>query len=268
MARTGPATPLARERWIRLNWRRALAVVLPFVLSAVHAQNPPSGSVRARDPAVLQGVWMLEDGAAEFGRGVEALLTPWGAERYAGHRPTIGTSAALDANDPTLACLPPGLPYILMIPTPFELIATGRELLQIFEYDHSLRRIHLDGRDAPGGLLADGMFQWMGYATGRWERNVLVIETRGFNEAGWLDRFGHPRSAELVVTERLQRLNDVTLVAEVTIEDPKTYVRPWSGRLTYRLRSNWEILEHVCLTERDVSAEYLEYKKRAWQVEH
>lgn len=258
----------------RVPDRSGIRGLLVAIVSALLQLSPSAGfsQAAARSEAFtgeqsdLQGVWMLAAGGSTFGHDAEALLTPWGADRFRGHRPTIGSTAELDANDPTLECLPPGLPYILMIPTPFEIVVAGGQLLQIFEYDHWLRRIVLDDHEAPAGLLDDGMFQWMGYSIGLWDDDTLVIETRGFNDVGWLDRFGHPRSTELVVIERLRRVDANTLVNAITITDPKAYTRPWTGQLTYRLETDWKILEHVCLTERDVADAYQGFKEQAWRT--
>jgi hypothetical protein len=213
----------------------------------------------------LSGIWLLESGGAEFGAAAEKLLTAWGAERFSAHRATIGATAVLDANDPTLECLPPGFPYLLMIPTPFELVSAPNQWLQIFEYDHSLRRVHLDGREFPSDLHENGLFQWAGYSIGRIEGDALVIETTGFNDVGWIDRYGHPRSERLTVRERWERADAGTLVVDVTIDDPIAYREPWKSRLEFELQPDWEILEHVCLLPAQTSDSYREFRERAWQ---
>lgn len=251
----------ANARRITLTYARRLRVAaLLLVALTASAQD----GVQASGPD-LTGVWLLESGGAEFGEDAERLLTAWGAERFAAHRPTIGTTAQLDANDPTLECLPPGVPYLLMIPTPMEFMPRAQEWLQIFEYDHSLRRIHVDGRDFPSALHEDGLYQWSGYSIGREDDEALVIETTGFNDVGWIDRFGHPRSEQLTVRERWQRMDAETLVVDVTIDDPVAYRDSWQSRLVFRLRPDWELLEHVCLTSSQVGDSYREFRERAWQ---
>jgi hypothetical protein len=212
----------------------------------------------------LAGIWLLDGTTTSFSDVAAPPMTPWAAERFRANAATVGASASLRANDPTLRCLPPGVPYVLTIPTPFEIIELEDEILQIFEYDHSIRRIHLDGRDWPEDLGLTGMHQWMGYSIGRWEGDALVIETRGFNDSSWLDRSGHPHSENLVVIERLRRLDRNTLVDEITIHDPEAYTRPWRGTLTFKLKDGWELFEHVCIGEDVTSPEYLEFKRRAW----
>jgi hypothetical protein len=53
-----------------------------------------------------------------------------------------------------------------------------------------------------------------------------VVETLGFNDAGWLDRAGHPRSESLRVTERFRRMDLGHMQFQITFEDPETLLRP------------------------------------------
>ena len=210
----------------------------------------------------LSGVWMRQQPGNGFSDAPPPPLTTWALERFAANRPTVGPHAALDANDPTLGCAPPGVPYVLAVPTPFELVHAGGEVIQFFEYNHFVRRIHTDGRPHPGDLRATGAYEWMGHSIGRWEGDTFVIDTVGFNDATWLDRLGHPHSDALHLIERLRRVNHDTLEYGVTIEDPKAYAAPWTGRITFTLRPDWEILEHVCTTTAET---YQEFKDKAWQ---
>ncbi|HSG65896.1 MAG TPA: hypothetical protein VLD39_12885, partial [Gammaproteobacteria bacterium] len=238
----------------------AVATGLGFVVS-VSAQD--EAAVSTRD---LSGVWLLDGNTASFSDVAAPPMTPWAVERFRANAATVGASASMRANDPTLRCLPPGVPYVLTIPTPFEIIELEDEILQIFEYDHSIRRIHVDGRDWPGDLQLTGMHQWMGYSIGSWDKDTLIIETRGFNDSSWLDRSGHPHSEGLVVIERIRRLDRDTLVDEITIHDPEAYTQPWHGTLTFELKEDWELFEHICIGKDVTSPEYLDFKGRAWEA--
>ena len=68
------------------------------------------------------------------------------------------------------------------------------------------RQIFLDGRAHP----KDPQPSWLGYSIGRWEGDVLVVETIGFNDKTWLDGLGHPHSEEMRLTERFSRATSVT----------------------------------------------------------
>ena len=210
----------------------------------------------------LSGVWQIEEPRASFSADPPPPMTPWALARFAAHRPTVGPDAALDANDPTVDCVPPGVPYILVVPTPFEFVHTPDGLVQLFEYSHFVRRIHTDGRGHPADLRDTGAHEWLGHSIGRWEGDVLIVETIGFNDVTWLDRLGRPHSSGLRLTERIHRVDDDTLDYRVTVEDPLAYATPWHGALTFKHRRDWALQEHTCVS---VEAErYKDYRRRAW----
>ena len=220
----------------------------------------PSAAAAQHD---LSGVWMRQRPGNGFSDGAPPPLTAWALERFAANRPTVGSAAALDANDPTVECVPPGMPYVLAIPTPFEVVHARGEVIQIFEYNHFVRRIHTDGRAHPDDLHDTGAYQWLGHSIGRWEGDTFVIDTTGFNGETWLDRLGHPHSDALHLVERLRRVNHDTLQYDVTVDDPKAYTAPWTGCIIFTLRPDWEILEHVCTT---TAKTYEGFKEKAWRT--
>jgi hypothetical protein len=89
---------------------------------------------------------------------------------------------------------------------------------------HSYRQIFTDGRALP----ADPNPTWFGYSVGRWEGDVLVVETTGFNDKGWLDNAGKPGTDKLHVTERFIRKDFGNMDIQITIDDPKAYTKPWT----------------------------------------
>jgi hypothetical protein len=218
-----------------------------------------AGTAAAQD---LSGVWMRQAPGSTFSSAPPPPMTAWAAARFAANRPTVGPNASLDATDPTLECIPPGVPYILTIPTPFEFVQTPGQVIQLFEYNHFVRRIHTDARDHPDDLADTGTYEWLGHSIGWWERDTLVIDTVGFNDQTWLDRLGHPHSDALHLVERLRLVDPDTLEYGVTVNDSKAYEAPWEGRMIFTRRADWEIFEHICTTKGD---EYLEYKQRAWE---
>jgi len=211
----------------------------------------------------LSGVWLLQDPHGSFSRAAPPAMTPWAAERVAANTPTIGPDAALDANDPTVDCVPPGLPYVLVVPTPMEFVQTSGQVIQLFEYGHFVRRIHMDGRPHPATLQETGSHEWMGHSVGRWDGNTLVIDTIGFNDKTWLDRLGRPHSDALHVVERIRLADQDTMEYDVTVDDPKAYVAPWQGRMLFTRRAGWELGEHTCVAREDPT--YLEFRRRAWE---
>lgn len=69
----------------------------------------------------------------------------------------------------------------------------------------------------------------------------------GFNERAWLDSNGHPHSDSMRLTESFKRLDFGRLELQITIDDPKTYSKPWTVTLTLQLIADTELLEFVCL---------------------
>jgi hypothetical protein len=115
----------------------------------------------------------------------------------------------------------------------------------LFEYDSLRHQIFTDGRahDTTLGPL------WMGDSIGRWEGDTLVADTVNFNDKTWLDRIGHPHSESLHIVERIRRVDHDHLVDDITIDDPKTYTKPWSTHIEFGLRPKWTLAEQFCEDE-------------------
>jgi len=165
-------------------------------------------------------------------------------------KPSFGPRSFKDSNDPVnpttvnaTGCFPPGVPRIYLQPFPMEIIQQPNRVLIIYEFDHLIRQIWMDGRahlkDLPG--------TWMGDSIGKWEGDTLVVDTTGFNDKTWLDRAGHPHSEDLHVVERLKKTDAKTLQIDILMDDPMAYTKPWGGRLDYTLRSDWNISELICV---------------------
>lgn len=77
------------------------------------------------------------------------------------------------------------------------------------------RTIWMDGRPHPS---EHALHTWMGFSTGRWEGNVLVVQTTHIKQM-WHRRNGVPQSDKTVLTERFIRHGDVLTHVTIT-EDP------------------------------------------------
>ena len=93
-----------------------------------------------------------------------------------------------------------------------------------------VRTIWLDGRPHPS---ANAAHTWMGFSTGHWEGDTLIVETTHLKE-GWIRRNGVARSDKARLTEYWMRHDDVlTLVsivnAPVYLTEP--LMRSWSWTL-------------------------------------
>jgi hypothetical protein len=135
----------------------------------------------------------------------------------------------------------------MFFPTPFEFVQVPGRLLQIFERDHLMRQIWMDGRELPKN--ASDMPLWYGYSVGRWEDDyTLVVDTAGLDDRTWMGASGYPHSTSMVVEERYRRINQDTIQYSLTMTDPVAYTRPWIGatrELTLKPRT--EIPQNLCV---------------------
>ena len=154
------------------------------------------------------------------------------------------------ADDPMALCLPPGVPRIDTSNSgealhPFKIVQTPRLILLLYEtsVNSTFRQVFLDGRKLP----KDPQPTWLGYSVGRWEGNTLVVETTGFNGRAWLDTFkGHPQSDVARVTERFTRRDFGHMDLAITIDDPKSYSKPWQVTIHTILLPDTDLIETVC----------------------
>jgi len=152
---------------------------------------------------------------------------------------------------PTARCKPTGVPVINSVPLPFKIVQTPKLMLLLYEENTTFRQVFLDGRQP----VKDAEPRWLGYSTGRWEGDTLVVDTVGFNEQFWLDGMGHPHSDHLHVTERFRRRDTGHLEIQVTINDPKAYSGPISYTQKLTLVPDEDLLEYFCSeNERDVQS--------------
>ena len=80
-----------------------------------------------------------------------------------------------------------------------------------------------DGRAVP----EDPNPTWLGYSVGKWDGDVLQVDTAGFNGKTWLDFDGHPTTERLHVVERFERHDFGHMSIQVVIDDPGAYTKPW-----------------------------------------
>ena len=146
-------------------------------------------------------------------------------------------------DNPIARCMPAGVPTIDTIPLPFKIIQTSTMLAALYEYNMEYRQIFVDGRAVP----KDPNPNWMGYSTGRWDGDTLVVETSGLKDNTWLDLFGHPATDALRVTERFERPDFGHLNIDITMTDIKAYTKPWPIKLHASLIPDTEIIEFVCI---------------------
>jgi len=150
---------------------------------------------------------------------------------------------------PMSYCKPTGVPMINNVPIPFKIIQTARLIVILYEENTVFRQIFLDGRKP----IKDAEPRFLGYSSGKWDGDVLVVETVGLNDQTWLDGMGHPHSDALRVIERFRRRDAGHLEIETTIDDPKMYTKPITYTPTMTLVPDEDLLEYFCSdNEKDV----------------
>jgi hypothetical protein len=142
---------------------------------------------------------------------------------------------------PTSHCLPGGVPFSTQI-APFKFVQTRRLLVMLLEDNNPPRQIYLDGRKLP----TDPEPTWMGYSSGKWQGDTLVVDSAGFNDRTWLDGFGHPHSEALHLVERFRRRDFGHMDIEVTVDDPKMYTQTFTIKFSTHLLPDTDVLESVC----------------------
>jgi hypothetical protein len=234
---------------------RRLAIV-PLVLSGAAlsalAQNaaPPdlSGVWQINLPAFLKGGIVPQDQPAPAKAGPRPARAPndppyqpWAAEKVKERRENKLK------DDPEARCLMPGLPRIVNMPMPMQIIQTPQEVAILYEAFHSFRVIPTDGRGHidKKQMASDGLY--LGDSIGHWEDDTLVVDVTDFNDVTWLDNGGGIHSDALHVTERYRRPDRDTLLYQATLDDPKVFTKPWTVNWTLKLRPGERLMEYECL---------------------
>ena len=129
-----------------------------------------------------------------------------------------------------------------MIPNTFynnyTIVQTADHVLIMAEMVHDARIIRI----GDGPRLPDYVRPWMGDSWGRWEGDVLVVETTNLHP---LQRFRGNSSDHLRVIERFSRVDEETILYQFTIHDPTTYARPWGGEVPMKALDDL-LYEYAC----------------------
>jgi hypothetical protein len=145
--------------------------------------------------------------------------------------------------DPEIKCYLPGLPRATYMPFPFQIFQSESHVFIAYEYAGAVRNVYLKD---PGPPQVD---TWMGQSVGRWDGDTFVIEANGFNDQSWFDRAGNHHSEQLTVVERYTMTDADHIRYEATIQDPRTFTRPWtiSMPLYRRVEQNARLGQFKCV---------------------
>jgi hypothetical protein len=227
----------------------AVAAILAALLTMSALAQPAPRTADGKPD--LSGLWWVPDQSRD---GIDAPpkyslnlaadldpadleIEPW-AEALMRQR-----QADMRKDMPASRCLPWPVPAMAAVPVPFQIIQTPQSIVILHEVLGMFRQIFLDGRT----LSPNPNPTWLGYSTGRWQGDALIVDTRGFNDKSWLDGLGHPHTEDLHVIERYRRRDFGRLDIEFTIDDPKTYRKAWTNTMPAELTApGVQIYEDVC----------------------
>jgi hypothetical protein len=220
----------------------------------------PDGQIRLGAPPGQKGYWgaasakgLVDSSAANVRMNDDALLVnlsdvdrvapfqPWAKTLYL-HRQRTRLK-----DDPMARCIPPGGPRQFLMPNGFQFVEQrelGRILVLLGGGNRNWRVIYTDGR--PQGQAAEVVLTFYGNSVGRWEKDTLVVDSIGYNERFWFTSGGLPHTEALHLIERFSRPDLDTLKYDVTVDDPRTYTRSWTGGWTVQWVPGQDIEEYFC----------------------
>jgi hypothetical protein len=145
--------------------------------------------------------------------------------------------------DPEVKCYMPGIPRATYQPFPFQIVQSRDNILMAYEFASASRVVRMNTKETSPAP------SWMGWSTGRWDGETLVIEVTDHVEDTWFDRAGNFHSDALKVTERFTPVDANTLQYEATIDDPKVFSKPWTISMPlYRRREpDMQLMEYKCV---------------------
>ena len=124
-----------------------------------------------------------------------------------------------------------------------QIVQTADSFVFASEFVNAARIVRLNSKPWPAAVTS-----WLGDSMGRWEGDVLVVQTRGFTPSDHL-RMGPGGSflvsPRTVVTERFARVAADRIDYTFVVDDPTYYTQPWSGESHFTRRDE-QLLEFAC----------------------
>jgi hypothetical protein len=203
-----PASPLP-------DWSGVWQMIGPTVFDTSTVE-PPNG--RAGEPGVRERPPYNAEWEALYVKNIEAIRK--------GIFP-----------DPVNTCgTPHAFPRVMNLPDVYEFVVRPEQVWILGENGPNILRIYTDGRGHPA---AEDMWPtYTGDSVGRWEGDTLVFDTvslKGSRDGdAVVDRTGVILSDQMRALTRMRKIEDGTIEAQITIEDPKALKSPW--RVTKRYR--------------------------------
>jgi hypothetical protein len=234
-------------------WVLALLLLAPSFAQAQRGPRDPEGTILTGDPGRrditvpdsvpnISGVWTNQTYFRTIRPvdGSETPFLPWAKEFFLNRSAAEARGEPLF--DPNANCIASGVPRNLPVPYPLDIVQTPNEIIIGIEVMHSYRVIHLDDRPMP----ADFKPSPLGYSRGRWEGDVLVVETTGLAGYTMVDEEGRPKSGSMRVVERIIKLAPDLIENTYTLFDDRTYAKPYTARSLFKWAPDVRFGEYVC----------------------
>ena len=194
----------------------------------------------------LSGVWMVANPGSLFyfsGDLKPGEMQPWAAARLKQSEENFRN------NTDGINCLPPGPKAGIGVGNlPFRIVQTPGLIAMLYEYQTIYRQIFTNGRALP----KDPNPTWMGYSTGTWNGDTLVVTTIGYNDRTSLDLGGSSPYRSVAHDGALssRRLRPNRSPGDVRRSESVHAAR---GRVSAKLDSmpDGDLIEYVCENERD-----------------
>lgn len=131
----------------------------------------------------------------------------------------------------------------------YRIIQTPDHIAIMHEMIHEVRIIPLDKSVHNDEKIKS----WMGDSVAHWEGNTLVVETINFNDRGMIANSGAGGrlkgvsvTEDLHLVERFTRIDEGTIIWEVTISDPEIYLQPFTISMPLSHDPDYDIYEYAC----------------------
>ena len=149
---------------------------------------------------------------------------------------------------PAVECVPYGFPRMMSVALyPLEIIQRSTQITMVTEAFSEVRRVFMNQPQLPIDEVPPGYY---GHSVGRWEGDVLVVDTVGIKTTIPAYRM-IPHSDQMRITERIRLVAPDYLHDQITIEDPVALEKPLTYTLAYRRLPNYKMVEFVCENNRE-----------------
>jgi hypothetical protein len=140
------------------------------------------------------------------------------------------------------ACKPPSIVYAMQGPFPIEIYQGTEFILIKLEYFDLLRIVFMDGRKPDANTPESKV----GFSTGRWEGDTLVVETTHLSPAT-ITNNGLAHSNKARVTERFRLGADgSTLLATQEFEDPEVLDNRGARFIAWKKKAGDHVYPYDC----------------------